>query len=489
MVGWTYEKKQNLLALIVLLAIIGGEFGFIFSMLPLTNKLSTGEITKAEYEAQQAKVGVFLGFYIIGMILLIIILAVWMKVSQVEYEKSEIKKDSIQCPIKMDEFDTWIYLIQTNSDCSTRIRTTEDMKNILDQSEVLKSLVKSIESKVEGFQFDQSDIFKAMFSKDLIEFGKTLPKKDTKADPNKPETPETKPKDPKDPKDPKNPKAEPTEDPKKTVLIECQKDKEMHIAWEKVELATIITFMKEALATVLSKEQLEILDSEKLFLYYRPVAEIKRIDDPNVDPYDESKRKKADRLHGLRGFFYLLPVLERDYFDFRERIHPIDENLTLRKAYGNFHFKGFFSQGVAFLVDSRLVEQIPIKITDKSIADARAKALTFLTHLAVERDQELRDEIQDCRTDIVNLKRELDKKRDQELLRMLHDGELESQWRRTFTLSKINATSIFMLILGVIIGILIGIVFFSNSKNPIDLLNTTTNTGEILDVYQRIGIL
>jgi hypothetical protein len=459
-----YTQRQQALAIIVLIGFVVGYSIFVGLMFSLSTRLSLQTITKEEYNIELSKLGTYLGIYIVFLFVLIFVMAMWMKISRVEWQKDNVLRDSHEGPIRINEFDQNKYLIQTSASCSTQIKSTKDMLKVIERSEVFKSLEKSIQSNVEGFSFEQSNFFKPMFEKEIKDLKEKLPKipKNKDKDKEKEKEGDQQKEDKQKPIPvttilPKNP--EPTEKPTEPV------DKsEMEIDFEKSE-TKLKEFFAENFPKWISNEQYKMLETNKLFLYYRPVLSILNVDNPKIDNEEEDDRKK-NKFYGLKGMYYLLPCEEKDYFTYPERLSPLlQDRLTLRKTYFDFRWFGNPSKDIAFFVDTRLVEPINAKITDASIANAKAKALVFTTHLAVDSDQDLRDEIQDLKTDNVNLKRELDKKRDQELLRMLHDGELENQWRKAFTFGKLNATAVIFALCCLLLGIFIGMTFFS-SKLP-----------------------
>lgn len=470
---FTYQKKQSFLAFAIIISLILGETVFMVMFSSLTTNLALGKLTKIQYKAQSALYQQYLLGYMAIVGVLIIFSMVFMDLSHKDYEKAQVKVDSQEGPIHLDDFTRFKYLMQSPPDSLKRIKSTKDMLDLLNSSAVYKSLVKSIETGVEGFSFDQANFFKTAYlklEKEIQNLPPTTAPTQT-PDPNQSTTPATTP-------------TAPAPKPPQTVqdLAATLEDTELSIEQRSIQSSPYKKVFESVFSQIFSAEQYQSLASGELCLYYREISSIKRIDDPAIDP-DDMDDKKNDRLGNLKAMFYLLPKEEKDFLQYRSRLSPKEEGLELRKAYIDYYFKGMIIQDHALFVDSSLIETNS-RVTDKSLADSRVKALAFVTHLAVERDQELRDEINDLRTDNVDLKRSLDKKRDEEFLRMIHNGELENTWRRGFSFEKPNATTLIMLILGILLGIFIQMTFLSSpttTTNNVSTFRSSNSTkGSIL---------
>lgn len=464
---WDYERKQSVWVVLIFLGLLVGETLFITLFSGAATKRANAEravrsqydnreITAQQYnttlqaieqdfQAQQAKSNQIVVIYFAVWLGVVGLAGLYMKIHQMEYENEQLRQDSIEATIELDAFDEAKYLIQSRSDSITEIKTTNEMLAVLENSEVHKSLMKAIESGIETFAFDQANFLKQKLEHDVkkLEAGKAkLAEEKTKRKLDD------------DQQLDENEKAEIKKaDPEGAGLIEFTEK----ILENELPIDAVTRAEQQQYIDILAKFDLVmplLAASKGLHLYYRPIEKIMRVDDSEIDPGETGEK---DRLGECTGMIILLECEEKDRLKYRERKSPVEE-IDLRKSYIEVRLINFVTGKTMFLIDQRLIAQL--KVSDKSITDARVKALAFLTHLALERDQELRGEIEDLRVDIINLNRELDKKRDQELMKLLHSGALEETWRNRFQFEKVNLTTGIVAGLTMVIGVFLGMVFF-----------------------------
>jgi hypothetical protein len=407
------EKKQSALAIIFLIGMLIGEFIFLFWSMTLTSKLALGQMTQDQYKAEQPKFLAFCGLYAGGLIFAMVMVYVWMKVEDVLRQKDQVKMDSQKGPIELDDFNRYEYLIQSKPGGTKEIKSTYDELKVIENSQTYQSILQAIESGVDVFKFDQSNFLKQQFEKDAAAIKAAE-------------------------------KAEQDEEKDK----KSKKGLELPIDAKEVELI---------IAQLFNIDQFNLIKSAGLHFYYRPIESIKRIDDLKMDLDDDDAMKK-DRLAKTSGILYLLPNEEKDYSPFRDRRHPTENDLELRLSYIDWRLVAFPRPNTPLMIDRKLF--VSLKTSDKTGKDAKLKAFSYLTHLAVDRDEELRGEIEDKKVDLISLNRQLDEKRDQELEKMIHNGELEKSWRTRFEYPKINGTVILFTLLSLALGIFAGSVFF-----------------------------
>ncbi|WP_457556447.1 hypothetical protein [Candidatus Harpocratesius sp.] len=352
------------------------------------------------------------GFFI--GILLFVALYFLMKYWQQGYAMEQGEMDSMEGTISLDDFNTYKYLIQTYPDSATEIKSTEEMFEVYEKSNFFQTLVKSIESDVPAFKYDPGDILKQQMEKELPELHKKL----------------------------------------KEVKEDERDSPEIQIRYKKIKTEAIQKLLEKIcpFLTTLEKE----FDG-KLFLYYRRCNKVVRIDDPSID-FNDDEDLEQDKFYSMRDMFYLLPVPEKIYFNqFRRRRSPVNEEITLRKGYFDFRLATYYA-GIPVFIDRKLLQEK--KVHDRSLADTRLKALTYLTDLMLDKDQDLRDEIKSKDLQIYDLLIKLDKKINEELSRVLHSGELERAWRNRYKMDKINLTGFVMSMLCLGLGFLAGMVIF-----------------------------
>lgn len=216
-------------------------------------------------------------------------------------------------------------------------------------------------------------------------------------------------------------------------------------------------FIEKQFPKLFSREQYELLEGDSLFLYYRGVKSITRISDPDYE-YDDEELKERDPLGKVVGCFYLLSNKEKDCLKHEKRRSPTEYDIILRMAYINFDLIGIINGNIAFFVQSILLDTSK-RLKDKSLQQTRIKALAFMTHLAIDQDQSLRDKIGDQQLDLRKKDKQLDEKRDKELIGMLHNGEIDNILKRNFEFEKANLTTILSSIICFILGILITLAF------------------------------
>ncbi|MHA1585228.1 MAG: hypothetical protein ACTSWL_08235 [Promethearchaeota archaeon] len=234
-------------------------------------------------------------------------------------------------------------------------------------------------------------------------------------------------------------------------------DDEITIEYENCDPKTK-ELIETQFSNLFSEDQLAELEEAGLFLYYRGITSIKRISDPDIDFDDDEELQEKDPLNSLVGLFYLLGDKEKNRLSYEKRRSPIEPDVSLRLAYINFQFLGILNGNIGFFVDQSLLDTKK-RIKDKSIQQARMKALAFITHLALDQDQALRDKIADLQIDVQKKDMELDAKRDKELQGMLRNGSVDKVLNRNLSFQKINLTTIVLTIIGVLIGV-IGTLMF-----------------------------
>ncbi len=232
---------------------------------------------------------------------------------------------------------------------------------------------------------------------------------------------------------------------------------EINIDYEKCNDLKGKEFIKTQFPKFFSKSQYKLLEDESLFLYYRGVKSIVRVSDPNYE-YDDEELKEKDPLGKITGCFYL--VAKEKCLKHEKRRSPIEYDILLRLAYINLDLIGIINGNIAFFVESILLDTSK-RLKDKSLQQARIKSLAFMTHLAVDQDQPLRDTIGDQQIDLKKKDKQLSEKRDKELIGMLHDGEFDNILKRNFQFEKANLTSIILFIVGLILG---GLSIYASMK-------------------------
>jgi len=221
-------------------------------------------------------------------------------------------------------------------------------------------------------------------------------------------------------------------------------------------------FVENQFGKIFTKEQYELLENDSsLFLYYRGVNSILRVSDPNYD-YDDNRLKEKDPLANITGCFYLLAKKE-DRKKYERRRSPIEPDIILRLAYMNFDFMGILNGNIAFFVESVLLDTTK-RLKDKSLQQARMKALTFMTHLAIDQDQPLRDKLADAKLDVKKKEKELSEKRDRELVGMIRNGELDNIFKRNFGFEKANLTTLLLSFVSFALGLLIAFAFIQKAE-------------------------
>lgn len=187
---------------------------------------------------------------------------------------------------------------------------------------------------------------------------------------------------------------------------------------------------------------------DNLHLYYSSVVSVEVVDDP-----EDEEIEFEDRLSGITGYFILSPDKE---FQFRSRLHPTEEDIKIRKTYGNWKLYKFAFDKTPFFIDSRLLVS---RLSDRTLETAEIKGLTFMTHIALDRDQELEQQLENQEADMEHYQKLIDTREDKILLRKVMNGDLEHSWKQKFEFRKMNATTIFVSVLSLVLGIMGGLIF------------------------------
>lgn len=184
-------------------------------------------------------------------------------------------------------------------------------------------------------------------------------------------------------------------------------------------------------------------------LFYAPVESCRIIDDCNSEEDDY-----LDPMDGITGFFLLTPETK---LQFRERWHPIEEEIRIRKNYGIWKkYKTAFGK-TPFFIDIRLLS---VKISDRTLETAEIKGLTFMTHIALDRDQELEQENKNQEAEMDNFQKIIDIRTDKTLLRAVLNGGIEKTWKEKWEFRKMNAGAWMATIVSFLFGGLLAAVIF-----------------------------
>jgi hypothetical protein len=236
--------------------------------------------------------------------------------------------------------------------------------------------------------------------------------------------------------------------------VECLIDQKILAVNEKLEIFRKEK-IKDAPVTAQLGDAIEDLKQNQLFLYFRPVDRIKRMLDPEYENSADDQAK--DRFANVKNMFYLLEKNHKEALKFPERQHPGDEVLKLRLAFFDWTYKGSIAKDVPLFVDSKLTSAKTL--TDKSLSDAKMKAMTALTFLSIDRDLELREEISRMKKTEADLKMQRSANTDKLLLGMLDTHKYESWMRKQFEFKPLNLTTTILGMMMGVIGLLIGKVW------------------------------
>ncbi len=436
-----YAKLKLIVGFVIIIAFYSLLIAFAFMSDALEKDFLREIITKEEFDAKNAELGLFIGVSLGIFSLGAAGGGVAMIIAAIKHEAAEGILDSFEGPIEVAEGKPFKYHIRSDPSQSIHITAKKDLIEAIEKSEAFYTLWMKYKTGINTFSYDAGDFLKPLMQERAPE-EPPKPHKEKPANPASPQKPS-----PPSPEKPGEVKPE-----KKAEKPKLPENVKLEIAGVTIDAAPN---NKKALAEQslqkLFPEFFNTLDAglgKELFLYYRPILSIRRIDDPTLE--DNPKQEIFNKISGI---FYLLPLPEDKYYKFPKRLHPKEEGLKIRKTYNDWRFGGFCKgQDLPLFYDRHLLT--PNLATDKTSGDARIHALARMTHLAVDADQGLRETIQNLETDVVDLKRKLDAKRDKELLNMLDNGSVDARWRKNFARGP-NVTAITVGIMMFFLGYLL----------------------------------
>jgi len=376
----------------------------MFASNSISIQFQRGLITLEQMRLENEKINGYVPVFFVFYIVFIAICSTWLRVAQIEYERDQALFDMLQGPVRLSDTDRYEYLIKTKSDSERKITITPDKLNDIERSEAFQSILTSLQTNIDGFNIDHSKVLKKI---DKI-FVSQKEENDTKIE---------------------------TGAQLSDSFCITENDDTLILEQTKKKLVDFLMKFKK-------------LNAKKASLYFRIVDEIENLDFPDNIQYF---KKPNDRLDDLRAIFFLSTTTGR----FEERLHPV-ENINIRKAYVDWTLVEFILPGVAFFVDAPLVSNITV--SEHSINQAKIMSLTYLTHLTIQKDSELRDEIANLKIELEDKKREISEKWDKIIERLIDTSDLERKLRSKITFKPINLTAIVLSILTSIIGFFVGLV-------------------------------
>jgi hypothetical protein len=375
-------------------------------------------------------------------------------ITKMKFQLDQALKDTGYGYIENNEFNDGWYFFQSSSDSLSEVNSTIQMRDILMGSELFNQLVKSAEKGIDVFAINNGDFLKEydQLRKDIATEEKTEKEKKEEAPPE--EKKDAKPGNTKKPKAGAEPKAE-GEDEDEEMPITPKPSPKMATLLQRLDILkqTAVDSLMQKMGI---EDLLKDMNANHLHLYYRPVECFTRMLDPNYESW--SLTKKVEMFANVKNIFYLLEQDHKKSFKFPERIHPRDEAIKLRLGFFHWTYKGEIAKDVPFFIDARLASAKTL--TDKSLSDAKMKAMTYLTFLSVDRDLQMSNEINRQKKKLADYETKQSEGIDDYLNGLLDEKKFEGYLGKHFELKPLSLTATIFGAMMAVIGVLIGRAYF-----------------------------